>query len=59
MKQKIRLIILLLIPIVLLQAQDFGKITGRVVDENSGNALIGANVMVEGTSLGSATDADG
>lgn len=43
----------------MLQAQDFGKITGRVVDENSGNALIGANVMVEGTSLGSATDADG
>ena len=36
-----------------------GKITGRIVDDSSGEPLIGANVILEGTSLGAATDTEG
>ncbi len=34
-------------------------ITGKVTDKSNSDPLIGANVIVEGTSLGSATDLDG
>ncbi len=36
-----------------------GKITGRVVDAETGEPLVGANVVVEGTRMGAATDLDG
>ncbi|MBD3287420.1 TonB-dependent receptor plug domain-containing protein [candidate division KSB1 bacterium] len=36
-----------------------GKIVGYVVDEETGNALPGANIYIEGTSLGSASDVNG
>ncbi|MCB0300985.1 MAG: carboxypeptidase-like regulatory domain-containing protein, partial [Calditrichaeota bacterium] len=36
-----------------------GKITGVVTDAATGEALIGANVVVTGTKLGASTDADG
>ena len=36
-----------------------GKISGRVVDKNSGEALLGVNVVIKGTSLGAATDENG
>lgn len=36
-----------------------GKIAGRVRGTDTGNPLIGANVFIEGTTLGAATDADG
>ena len=36
-----------------------GKIVGKVVDEESGEALIGANVLIDGTNLGAATDVSG
>jgi len=36
-----------------------GKISGRVVDAKTGDPLIGANVVVDGTSLGASTDLDG
>jgi len=42
----------------LLYAQD-GKIRGRVADIENGEALVGANVVVEGTTLGAATDING
>ncbi len=48
---------LLLLPALLL-AQD-GKLRGKVTDKESGEALIGANVVVEGTNLGAATDVNG
>jgi hypothetical protein len=35
------------------------KIKGRVFDKSTGEPLPGANVIVEGTGLGSATDFDG
>lgn len=36
-----------------------GKISGVVVDQNTGEPLPGVNVVVEGTTMGAATDADG
>lgn len=36
-----------------------GKIAGRVVDAATGEPLVGANVMLQGTTLGAATDVDG
>lgn len=36
-----------------------GKITGAITDKESGEALIGVNVVLKGTSLGAATDING
>ncbi len=36
-----------------------GSIAGMVVDATTGETLIGANVIIEGTSIGSTTDLDG
>lgn len=36
-----------------------GKIAGTVVDKETGQPLIGANIIIEGTSLGAATDVNG
>lgn len=36
-----------------------GKIAGKVTDAETGEALIGINVLIEGTSLGAATNIDG
>ncbi|MBN1780071.1 TonB-dependent receptor [bacterium] len=36
-----------------------GKITGTVVDQSTGEPLPGANVVIEGTTLGAAADVDG
>lgn len=36
-----------------------GKIAGKVVDKNSGEPLIGANIVIMGTNFGAATDIDG
>lgn len=42
-----------------LLAQGSGNISGTVVDKTSGDPLPGANVIVEGTSLGAATSFEG
>lgn len=42
-----------------LHAGTTGKIAGRVTDAESGEGLPSANVVVEGTTLGAATDMDG
>ena len=36
-----------------------GKLSGKVTSKETGEPLIGANVMVDGTPLGAATDLDG
>jgi len=36
-----------------------GKIMGKVVDKDSGDPIIGANVYIEGSSLGTASDING
>ncbi len=46
-------------PAVQVFAQSTGTISGKVVDKSNNDALIGANVIVEGTTLGAATDIDG
>jgi outer membrane receptor protein involved in Fe transport len=52
--------ILLVVSIVgVLVAGTTGKITGRVIDKETNEPLIGANVIVIGTSMGAATDVDG
>jgi len=40
-------------------SQDTGKIRGKLVDASNGESLIGANVLIEGSSHGSATDING
>ncbi|MFQ6604734.1 MAG: TonB-dependent receptor domain-containing protein [Fidelibacterota bacterium] len=40
-------------------AGDTGKITGRIVDSENGNPLPGVNVVLQGTSYGTASDANG
>jgi len=42
-----------------LAAQTTGKIAGRVSDEKSGQPLPGANVIIEGTTIGTASDQNG
>lgn len=37
----------------------YGKIVGKVVDAETGQTVIGANVVISGTSQGDATDIDG
>lgn len=40
-------------------AQSSGSISGKVIDANSGEGIIGANILVEGTTIGAASDLDG
>ena len=54
----IKYISLLLIFSMNLYAGTTGKIVGKVTDKN-GDALIGCNVIVKGTSLGAATNQNG
>jgi TonB-dependent SusC/RagA subfamily outer membrane receptor len=42
-----------------LAAQDTGEIRGKVTDATRGDALAGANVVLNGTNLGAASDLDG
>lgn len=42
-----------------IQAATTGKIRGRVVDKETGDPLIGANVIIDGTQLGASTDQNG
>lgn len=52
------LLMLLFIPMIL-SAQTTGKIAGKVVDAETGEPLVGANVVIEGTNRGAATASDG
>ncbi len=53
----IALFVLISVPTV--QAQEVGAIAGRVTETGSGQAMPGANVIIQGTSWGTATDLDG
>jgi len=50
------LVILALVPALVFGA---GKIRGKVIDPGTGEALVGANVVVVGTSMGAATNVAG
>ena len=61
--QQSALILMLLALILYLPAEVFpgttGKIAGRLLDAQTGDPLPGANVVVQGTTLGAATDIEG
>lgn len=50
--------VMILLPALLL-AGTTGKIRGKVTDRETGEPLIGANVVIENTSLGASTDVNG
>ena len=52
------LLFLLLMPAMVF-AQGTGKLAGQIIDGDSGDGLPGANVIIQGTSLGATTDLDG
>ncbi len=61
MKGKFRILIsvlMLLISFQLVFAQ-YGKIAGKVIDKETREPLPGASVLIQGTTLGAATDANG
>ncbi|MDD4425542.1 MAG: carboxypeptidase-like regulatory domain-containing protein, partial [Mariniphaga sp.] len=62
MKKGLKLKILLLFLAIMLQgAAIYGQqtVTGSVTDASSGEALVGATVVIKGTSIGTVTDVDG
>lgn len=62
-RNKVALFLLLVLFTVLssniLFAGQTGKIAGKILDKETGEAVIGANVIVEGTFFGAAADIDG
>ncbi|HMA61477.1 MAG TPA: TonB-dependent receptor [bacterium] len=40
-------------------AANYGKITGEIVDKDTGQPIVGVNITVQGTSQGAASDEDG
>ncbi|MFH1852351.1 MAG: TonB-dependent receptor [Candidatus Neomarinimicrobiota bacterium] len=56
---KLCLIMLMISSPIFIQAGMTGKIVGKITDSTTGEPLIGANVILEATSLGAAADVDG
>jgi outer membrane receptor for ferrienterochelin and colicin len=54
-----RIGLIILVAAALAVAAEAGRIRGRITDAKTGEPLIGASVIVDGTSLGGATDANG
>jgi len=60
MFKKLLLVLLIVMAMpMLLYGQSVGKITGVATDESNGEPLPGVNVIIEGTTMGAATDIDG
>ncbi|MCK5739138.1 TonB-dependent receptor, partial [bacterium] len=59
MKKNFLIVSLLLLLPVLLFAGTTGKIVGTVIDSETGDTLPGANVVIQGTTLGASTDLSG
>ncbi len=59
MKRKITVLFFLLILPIYLYAGSVGRIKGKVTDLQTGEPLIGANIVVVGTMFGAATDVNG
>jgi outer membrane receptor protein involved in Fe transport len=59
MKRKHWLSLLLLLSIPGVIFAQSGKIRGTIVDQATKEPLVGANVIIEGTTMGTATDVDG
>ena len=59
MRKILHIILCLVLLSSALMAGTYGKISGRVVNAENNEPLVGANVMVQGTGLGSFTDDNG
>lgn len=63
MKSPLKILAILTMLVVSISTNIFagetGKISGYIVDKSTGEPLIGANVIIEGTYLGAAADMDG
>jgi len=59
MLRKLGVLALMLILVTVVEGASYGKIRGIVTDAATGDPLWGANVVVQGTNLGAATDEDG
>lgn len=59
MKHTIWFMVTVLIFSSILFAQEKGNVTGKVIDSKTGEEIIGANVFLEGTNYGAATDIEG
>ena len=59
MKRLFTFLLILLISSIAVHAATTGKIKGTITDLRTGEPLIGANVIILGTSLGAATDVNG
>jgi outer membrane receptor protein involved in Fe transport len=59
LKRLFLIILLVCVAVSISFAQTTGKITGRVVDKESKEPLIGVNILLEGTTIGASTDIDG
>lgn len=59
MRSKLAILALVLFLVPALVFAQSGNIQGKVTDKTTGEGIAGANVMIEGTTLGAATDADG
>jgi len=55
----LKLVLALMLSAVMAFAATTGKMAGYVSDASTGEPLIGANVLLEGSTLGAATDGDG
>ncbi len=51
------ILVFLLLPLALMAQK--GKMVGQVTDAKTGEPLVGANIIIEGTLLGASTDIDG
>lgn len=56
---KTSLIAIIMLMAASLFAQNTGQIAGKVTDASNGEALIGTNALITGTTLGAAVDVDG
>lgn len=61
--RKCKLLLLIMIVIIIKPMDLFGgitgKISGRVIDASTGEPLPGASIVIQGTTMGAASDADG
>lgn len=57
MKKLLSILLIVLLPLALFAQR--GAVTGKVTDASSGEALVGANVLIKGTALGAASGLNG
>jgi hypothetical protein len=53
------IILITILQINLFAQNEIGSIAGRVIDSENGEPIIGANIIIEGTNIGTSSDLDG